>query len=312
MKRDRFQILALDGGGIKGMFSAAVLAHLEIDLKTTVTDHFDLIVGTSTGGIIAMALGAGLSPKEIVEFYVNKGPSIFPNGLASVRHYFRRKHSPTPLQNALRSCFGDKLLADSSKRLVIPSYNLGEDDIYLFKTPHHERFNRDHVVPLWKVGMATSAAPTYFPAFKGVDRIRLVDGGVWANNPVMIGIIEAISILEIPAAAIKVFSLGTTDEVHSQPKSLDKGGLWQWKKAAVDVILRGQSIGATTQAQHMLGAENVFRFDPKVPKDLFALDKLSENELLSRAAHESRKMTPGFSARFSAHKAEEYIPLKTS
>jgi len=77
---DRFQILSLDGGGIKGLFSAAVLAHLEEDLGCKIVDHFDLIVGTSTGGIIALGLGYGLSPQEIVEFYVEQGPQIFAIG----------------------------------------------------------------------------------------------------------------------------------------------------------------------------------------------------------------------------------------
>ena len=74
---ERFQILSLDGGGIKGLFSAAVLAKLEEDLNTNITDHFDLIVGTSTGGIIALGLGLGMKPQEIVQFYVESGPQIF-------------------------------------------------------------------------------------------------------------------------------------------------------------------------------------------------------------------------------------------
>lgn len=72
---NRFQILALDGGGIKVLFSAAFLSKLEDDLNTKITDHFDLVVGTSTGGIIA--LGLGLSPKELIEFYFTKAPRIF-------------------------------------------------------------------------------------------------------------------------------------------------------------------------------------------------------------------------------------------
>lgn len=73
----RFQILSLDGGGLRGMFSAAVLARLEDDLQLRITDHFDLIAGTSTGGIIAIGLGLGLTPREIVEFYAEHGPRIF-------------------------------------------------------------------------------------------------------------------------------------------------------------------------------------------------------------------------------------------
>ena len=74
---ERFQILALDGGGIKGLFSAAVLAHIEEDLQTRIVDHFDLITGTSTGGIIALALGAGMRPRDVVSFYADEGAAIF-------------------------------------------------------------------------------------------------------------------------------------------------------------------------------------------------------------------------------------------
>mgnify|MGYP000023414795 FL=1 len=308
-----FQILSLDGGGIKGLFSAAILAHLEEDLEINIIDHFDLIVGTSTGGIIALGLGAGMRPIEIVEFYVKKGPKIFTSGLLnrikhSVRHFFKTKYDNTSLKNALKECFGNKLLADSKRPLVIPTYNIGEDDIYLFKTPHNERLRRDWKIPMWKVALATTAAPTYFPTFTGVDNIRLVDGGVWANNPMMVGIVEAISMFKVPLNAIRVLSLGTTNEIKGRPKALDHGGILQWKNEAINVILRGQSIAAFTQAQHLLGKDNVVRIDPKVPDRLFRLDKLSTKELLAKAAHESRKFSPDFK-KFISHFSPEFKPL---
>jgi len=315
-----FQILSLDGGGIKGLFSAAVLAHLEEDLKIQITDHFDLIVGTSTGGIIALALGMGMKPREVLHFYVNKGPDIFDGKWPATarrvwhwsRQWFWNKFKSIPLEDALIECFREKRLADSRKRLVIPAYDLGADDVYLFKTPHHERLTRDYKEPVWKVAMATSAAPTYFPCFRGVDQIRLIDGGVWANNPIMIGVAEAVSMLDIPLTAIRVLSLGTTNEVKIKPKMLDRGGLWQWKRSAVDVVLRGQSIGAFTLVLHLLGKDKVYRIDPKVPDQLFAMDKLSEKELLGKAAYESRIHSPKFKKMFMGHIAPEYKPIHIS
>ena len=306
---DKFQILSLDGGGIKGIFSAAVLTHLEEDLQIKIADHFNLITGTSTGGIIALCLGLGMRPEDIVRFYVDKGPLIFPDAMAKkIRSCWRNKFNPEPLKSALKECFGDKVLGESRNRLVIPSYNIGEDDVYLFKTPHHERLRRDYKVAFWKVAMATSAAPTYFPSFREVNHLRLVDGGVWANNPTMIGIVEAVSILNVPLEAISVFSLGTTDEVKGRQKNLDNGGLWQWKTAAIDVVLRGQSIGAVTQAMHLLGRERVLRLDPKVPDKLFALDRISAKELLSKAAHESRQLSPIVMTMFMNHNAPAFKP----
>lgn len=307
---DEFQILSLDGGGIKGLFSAGVLAHIEEDFGIKIVDYFDLIVGTSTGGIIALGLGLGMSPREIVHFYVEKGRAIFPEDTASgLRHYWRTKFDATPLEAALKQCFGDTHLGASKKRIVVPTYNIGEDDVYLFKTCHHTRLTRDYKVPMWKVALATTAAPTYFPAFQGLDHLRLIDGGVWANNPSLVGIAEAVSMLDQSLEKIKVMSLGTTDEVKRRNDNLDNGGFWQWKKAAVDVVLRGQSRGAYTQAQHLLGKDRVIRLDPKVPDGLFALDRLSEKELLSKAAHESRHFSPIFREVFMDHKAQEFKPF---
>ena len=307
---ERFQILSLDGGGIKGLFSAAMLAFLEEDHGVSIKEHFDLIVGTSTGGIVALGLGLGMEPREIVHFYVEEGPSIFPElKAAKIRQLYRTKFDVVPLENALKECFGDMLLGDSTKRLVIPSYNIGEDDVYLFKTPHHERLKRDYKVPVWKVALATSAAPTYFPSCQKVDHIRLVDGGVWANNPTMVGIVEAISMLDVSLNSIRVLSLGTTNAVKGRSKSLDRGGIWQWKSEAVDVIMRGQSIGAFTQAQHLLGKDKVVRLDPKVPDGLFELDKLSEKELLAKAAHESRNFSPQFKELFMGHSSPDFQPI---
>ena len=201
------------------------------------------------------------------------------------------------------------MLGDSQKRLVIPSYNLGEDDVYIFKTPHHERLRRDWKVPAWKVAMATSAAPTYFPAFQSIDSMRLIDGGVWANNPTMVGIVEAIAVLGVQANRIKVLSLGTIDPLPRRPKTLDRGGLWQWRTAAVDVIMRGQSLGVQKQVQHLLGEHAVQRLDPRAPDGMFALDLMSSEELIAKAAHESRRFAPMFASKFQDHHSEPYIPL---
>lgn len=308
---EKFQILSLDGGGIKGLYSAAVLAKLEEDLGTRIADHFDLIVGTSTGGIIALGLGAGFSPREIVHFYVSQGPRIFPRKAWYRRPdwLWSRKYPQEPLKRALHGCFEERRLADSTKRLVIPSYNLDKDEVYLFKTPHHPRLTRDKKEPLWKVALATSAAPTFLPPCRDVDCIRLIDGGVWANNPTMVGIVEAVSMLGVPLDAISVLSLGTTNPVSDKPSSLDEGGLWQWRKTGIDVALRGQSHGVQGQAQLLLGEERAIRVDPAVPDGLFALDKLSEERLLSEAAHASRQFSPKFAAVFQPHIASPFRPI---
>ncbi len=312
-QQPRFQILSLDGGGIKGLFSAALLAAIEEDLNTNIIDHFDLITGTSTGGIIAIALGLGLKPREIVEFYIREGPKIFPYwyGWKSIQSWFYRKFSSKPLISALQGCFKDKRLGDSQRRLVIPAYNLGEDDVYLFRTPHDKRLKRDYKVAAWKVALATSSAPTYFACSREVDGGRLIDGGVWANNPTMVGIVEAYGTIKAPLDTLHVFSIGTSNCVTYRRNRLNYGGKFAWAldSAAIDVIMRGQSIGVNNQATFLLGKERIIRLDPRVAPDEFSLDGAHKvDDLIGKAAHHSRIAMPAFEHTFMAHKAAAYTP----
>jgi patatin-like phospholipase/acyl hydrolase len=306
-----FQILSLDGGGIRGIFSAAVLAAMEDDLKVRTIDHFDLIAGTSTGGIIAIALGLGFSPKEIISFYLEEGHAIFANplGRSSLRRLFRSKFESEPLVAALQKYFGDKRFGQSTKRLIIPSYNLGEDDVYIFRTAHHPRLRRDFKVPAWKVAQATSAAPTYFPIAHSVDELRLIDGGVWANNPSMVAYIEAVGTLNVPSNAIKVLNLGTCDSIILRDTSLNNGGLWQWRKSALEVVLRGQSASAAKHLRFLIGDENLLRIDPPVPAGFFTLDSFRRSpDLIGKAAHFSRIHMPQIQAMFLGHRATDFVP----
>ncbi len=307
-----FQILSLDGGGIKGLFSAAVLAKWEEDLGCLISDHFDLIVGTSTGGIIALGLGLGLRPREIVQFYLGQGERIFPNGWTgayrTVRQFVASKFSPNPLRVALQNCFGEKLLGHSTKRLAIPSYDLGQGEVRVFKTAHNERLRRDFKLPAWKIALATSAAPTYFPAFRDIEDRRLIDGGVWANNPLMLGIVEALAVLKIPHESISALSLGTTEPVKRRHDRLDAGGFWQWKIDAADVIMCSQSVAATAQATLLLGHDSLLRVNAKVPEGVFSLDKLTADKLIAAASHQSLHTAPEIQQRFLNHRASDFVP----
>jgi len=310
---DEFHILSLDGGGVRGLFSAAVLAAMEEDLGMSVTDCFDLLVGTSTGGIIAIGLGLGLRPREIVDFYYTRGTYVFSNplGLRSMWRVLFSKYSQSRLEKVLREpgLFGERALGESARPLVIPSYSLSEDDVYLFKTDHDKRLRRDWKVPAWQVALATCAAPTYFRASSHVANQRHVDGGLWANNPVMVAVTEAVSVFGCALDKVRVLSLGTTSPVRRRGPFLDNGGCLPWALAATDVFLRAQSLSATNEAVHLLGKENVIRIDPLVPDRLFGLDTISRrDELLAKAAHVSRSFMPLFHEQFGGHRAAPYTP----
>lgn len=303
-----FQVLSLDGGGFKGMFSAAVLECLEADLGISVLDHFDLVTGTSTGGIIALGLGAGLRPGDVVDFYVDHGADIFPGPRRHVlRRPFRSKYRAAPLRRALEHVLGEATLTESRVPLAIPTYDLCNDDVYLFRTPHSPRLLRDGRERMVDVALATTAAPTYLPAHR-LRGLRLIDGGMWANNPAIVGIVEAVSTFGRKLGDIRVFSLGTTTETIYRPPRLDGGGLLPWSGDAIDVVLRGQSIGATNAATHLVGPENLLRVDPRVPADELRLDGVSPDQLRGRAEHVSRHVSRDFKERFLEHRAAPYKP----
>jgi patatin-like phospholipase/acyl hydrolase len=304
----RFQILSLDGGGYKGIFAAAVLAAIEEDLGCSVLEHFDLVVGTSTGGIIALGLAAGLRPQQIVDFYAAHGSDIFrSNAFRPWRGWITTKYSAGRLRAALQQILGDLQMGDSRVRLVIPSFDLGRDTVHVFKTPHHERLRRDWRHSMVEVAIATSAAPTYFPA-ASLDSIRLIDGGIWANNPVVVGIAEAVSLCEAPLEATRAFSIGTTSDLSRRRLQLDRGGKAQWALSAVNVVLRGQSVGAAGLAEHLLGKDRYLRLDPLVPENVLTMDRVDTRTLMGLARSTSRDVMPEFKRKFGDYIATPYRP----
>ena len=308
-----FQVLSLDGGGSKAAFSAAILACLEEDLDCRIVDHFDLIVGTSAGGIIALGLGKGLTPREIVEFFLQEIGVVFPGpGWARrLRHLVTAKYDGEGLRNALIRTFGETLLGDSDTPLVVPAYNLAENDVYLFKTPHHPRLKRDWKVPMWEVAAATSAATTYFPAHRlESEGSRLIDGGVWANNPAMVGVTEAVSLFGRRLEDIRVLSLGATSSNRARPSRLDSAGLLRWAAppGAIDVLLAGQATGAFTQVSHLVGEQNAIRLNPPLLDGELPLDGVETDALIAKASHHSRVFSPAFERVFRGHQRGTYEP----
>lgn len=273
--RKPFKILSIDGGGIKGIVPATFLAALERISGKPIYKYFDLVVGTSTGGIVALGIALGFSADTIARFYYEYANTIFPKSLMSrfnraVKKFFSTKYESKALADALTEMFSDQKLGDAKTRLVIPSVSSQTADVYLFKTAHHRNFRSDYKVLATEVAMSTAAAPTYFPAFTSEKGITLLDGGLWANNPILVGITEAIGFLEAPIASIRVLSLGCTSEIkHLGSKK--RGGMVQWRDAH-EWILHTQSEGATNQAKIIVGGDRVLRIDQRVPGGIYSID----------------------------------------
>ena len=307
------RILAIDGGGIKEVFPASFLATVEDSIGNNVADYFDLIVGTSTGGIIALGLGLGLSAQEILAFYEESGPRIFKGNrlLRSLRWFGISKYGKGPLEKALKGCFGQKKLGDSKKRLVIPSLNLENGEVYIYKTAHHPRLERDYKKKAVDVALATASAPTYFPAHQSAAGTPLIDGGMWANNPVGLAVVEAIAVLEWPRDSLKILSLGCTTE----PLSVDRArrrsrGKLYWAFKAVEVFMHAQSHGSLGTAKLLAGHENIIRINPVMPKGRFSLDGTDETSSLKGLGDsEARKALPELRKIFLGNPAEPFIPI---
>jgi hypothetical protein len=310
----RFQILALDGGGIRGLYTASLLAALEKGLGGPVVNHFDLIAGTSTGGIIALGLALGMTPERLAAFYRDDGPSIFPRPkgiMAWIRHLRRVKYDATALEAALRREFGEQRLRDCSRALIIPTYNLDRDAPVVLKTPHHPGFCADPEIEVWKAALATSAAPTYLPASAEIRDCRHVDGGVWANNPALAGVIEAYRFLGVPLGAINVLTIGTGSVVKNRSEALSRGGRWAWRSEGADVLLRAQSEGAQNQVRLLLGKEQVMRVNPTVPLTWDALDVM-QREFAGHGQEDAKTHLAEITNRFASHPGLDLHQLRAA
>lgn len=280
-----FRILSLDGGGIKGAFTASVLATLEEDTGQAVVDHFDLITGTSTGGILAIGLGLGIPAREILNFYADKGPTIFPGtslvqrAKGVLRQLWGPKHSHAVLRDGLMEVFGARKFGESKCRLVIPTYDAIAGRIFVMKTAHNERFKYDIDAPALDVALATSAAPTYFAAapFPNHSDASYVDGGVWANSPVMVGIAEAVAFLGVPLVDIDVLSIGTTTTPFNIAHHTHDG-IAQWNAGLVELMFEGQMEAAQAQAKLLLNGR-LHRINVVAKEGEFSLDDASPEKI---------------------------------
>jgi len=330
--RKGFRILALDGGGIKGTFTASVLTAWESDLEKRVPggriqDHFDLIAGTSTGGILAIGLGLGLSAKEILEFYKSYGPSIFPNEKFAQRvtlafsHMWRPKYSQKPLRDALVKVFGTKRLGDSRSRLIIPTYDALRGRIFLMKTPHLPRFRYESDASAVEVALSTSAAPTFFKpsTFAAHEGNAYIDGGVWANCPALCAILEAHHFLGVPLEDIWVLSVGTTHEPTALSHKLERGllgflrpGLLQWAPQLIGLFFQAQMESSLAISELLIGGARFHRVDLDTPEGVYGLDsssKIQELAALGRGRAVEREILELVERDFLNGKcAEPFVP----
>jgi uncharacterized protein len=314
-----FRILSLDGGGIKGAFSASVLTEIEKEIGGPIGDYFDLIAGTSTGGILALGLGFRIPAEEIRNFYRDKGPSIFPStGRLGIRGFLRQlfttKHSHADLRKALEEVFQNRKFGQSQNRLIIPTYDAIGGRIFLLKTAHHARFKFDIEALAVDVALATSAAPTYFEASPFPVHVgsSFVDGGVWANSPLLAAIVEAHCFLNVPLDEIDVLSIGTTSEPFNIANNRSAGVI-KWNVGMINLMFEAQAETAIVQARLLL-KDRVLRINVTTKPGEFSLDDASPEKIeqlmsLGRGEAVKKANLDAVKQRFLSGKAPVFVPV---
>lgn len=248
-----FQILALSGGGYRGLYTAQVIADIEKDIGRPIAKHFDLIAGTSVGGILALALALEIPAHHIVDLFKNNGSKIFKKQ-PSLFGYLKASYTQAKLKELLSSTdlFGNKQLAACCHPVIVPSLSYSTGQPVVFKTPHHPNFKVDHTYSLVDIALATSAAPAYFPRHIFNDT-QYVDGGLYANSPGILALHEAQNFFNVnDLTNIRLLSIGTMSSRFTvDPRRNRAGGVADWGKWN-PISMPKRIFGLTLSAQEVL------------------------------------------------------------
>lgn len=318
-----FRILSLDGGGIRGAFGAAYLGFVEQQLGHPVTEHFDLIAGTSTGAITAAAIASGMPAEGVVDFYDKHVGNIFhprephrPKGFVRVAFpaarrilrrrtqakfddFFQSRYCPHALGHAFEDAFGDTTLGQLKHGpLIVPSINLSSGCTHLFRTPHLPEFQDERDYLVRDVLRAATAAPTYFPHKVMPDGNAYCDGGVWANNPGILAVAEAIKIRAhcsaetcepaFDVSTIHLLSIGTGTSSYSLSPPGSDAGILYWAKCIADVVGFSQAQGTEIPLDYLLGERyRMVNFD--LPDATWTLDGIQHMDRLFELGREQAK-----------------------
>lgn len=230
-------ILCLDGGGIRGIIPLVILSRIEEDTNLKAADIFKMFVGTSTGGIIALALGTNSPAGEVLKWYKEKSSKIFEKSL--MRAIFTAggtlgaKFDTDGINSVLESFFGDKVMGDCKSQTLIPTYCLETRKPEIFNSVDHAGFR------ISDIARATSAAPTFFKP-KIIAGLGYVDGGLYANNPVLCAGDKGRSIF---GNEFKILSLGTGKRVDPIKSATAMGwGTLSWVTNVIDIMFDGVSV----------------------------------------------------------------------
>ncbi len=298
------KILSIDGGGIRGIIPAMLLAEIEKRTERPIACLFDLIAGTSTGGILALGLAIPKTPpaplyaaSQLLEMYVRDGNRIFSRPLwhriMACGNLRRAKYPAAGIEQVLLEYFGNSRLSDAATDVLITSYEIERSFPFFFRSAI-ARERSDYNFPAREVARATSAAPTYFepmklPSGTFTDHYTLIDGGVFANNPAACALVEART-TRLDATDFLVVSLGTGELTSCRPYEQTKDwGAIRWATSVLDVVFDGLSRTVDYQLCQLLPGtspqcQRYYRFQTTLDSHSHGLDNASPENITALKA----------------------------
>jgi uncharacterized protein len=289
----RYRILSIDGGGIRGIIPAVVLTEIEQRSGKRIFELFDMIAGTSTGGILSLALslpggegGARWAARDLVTLYVENGPVIFQRSLwhriRSAGSILDEKYGAAGLESVLKKYFGEAKLSQALVEVLVTAYDIEGRDPFFFKRRKALSAADDDYL-MWEVARSTSSAPTYFEPYRlkttsVVDYYPLVDGGVFATNPSMCAYADARRFE--PKADLVLVSLGTGQLERPIPYEDAKDwGMLEWARPILDVVFDGVADTTDYELRQVLEEGRYFRLQTSLDYGSDALDDASRTNL---------------------------------
>lgn len=299
------KILSIDGGGVRGIIPAIILSEIEKITDRKISSLFDCITGTSTGGLIALGLAKNnkntpqLSASDLVNIYLEKSKDIFkPSIFRKIYTGFGlwgSRYSRKNYDSILSSIFKDNVLSELECNVFIPSYSLNDKKPIILSN-YFAAQSKENDFYLRDVAAATSAAPTYFPpdTFTNLDgskKIIAADGGLFANNPELIGIMGAYILFpKVNKKDLFLVSLGTGSTFENkQLKPKDGYISWLENDDLIGNMIDAESAFSEIFTRNLIPSNNNFRMQVTLAEKNMAMDNSSENNL-----HELDTLTRDF------------------
>jgi uncharacterized protein len=274
-----YRILSFDGGGIRGLLSTVLVRRL-VD-ESTVSDlvaQADMFAGTSTGGLIALGLAADIPLQEIETLYVERGPKIFSENffdqIRDVGNLLGPQYSNKELKRVLGDIFGDRKLGDLKRRVMVPTFTLDNLRDKRAEEPRRWKAKIFHNLPnreadkdqlIRDVALYTCSAPTYFPVADGY-----IDGGVFANNPSLCAIAQALDRRwrnHPRLGDIRLLSIGSGQRVAYLPGDDHHWGVVQWGAKIIPILMEASQETTHFQCHQLLGESQYCRVQPIFEED---------------------------------------------